>query len=99
MQAMRADTYVHVSLSKTYKGKPRRVPVWEMRYRLRSGKDSSRVLGPAWTSKGRPPHRRLTEQEALSKAKRIRGRTRCGHARSAALLRGRPEGVPAQLCA
>jgi integrase len=68
MQAMRADTYVHVSLSKTYKGKPRRVPAWEMRYRLRSGKDSARVLGPAWMSKGRPPHGRLTEQEALSKA-------------------------------
>jgi integrase len=57
-----------VSLSKTYKGKPRRAPVWEMRYRLRSGKDSSRVLGPAWTKRGRPPHGHFTEEEARAKA-------------------------------
>lgn len=64
MQAHRGDVYVHVALSKTYKGKPRSKPVWLMRYRLPSGKQSRQVLGPAWTRKGRPPHGHLTEQEA-----------------------------------
>ncbi len=59
---------VSVALSATYKGKPRSAPVWVMRYRLPSGKDSKEVLGLAWTKKGRPPHGRLTEGEALSKA-------------------------------
>jgi integrase len=68
MQAHKAHAYVHVSLSKTYKGKPRKTPVWEMRYRLPSGKDSDRVLGPAWTKKGRPPERYLTHADALRKA-------------------------------
>ena len=42
-----------VTLSATYKGKPRPEPVWVMRYRLPSGKDSRTVLGKAWTKKGR----------------------------------------------
>jgi len=53
-------------LSKTCKGKPRKTPVWEMRYRLPSGKDSRRVLGPAWRKRSRPPRGYLTEREALT---------------------------------
>jgi hypothetical protein len=60
--------YVHVSLSTTYKGKLRRTPVWVLRYRLGSGKQSRQVLGPAWTKKGRPAHGHLTEEEARMKA-------------------------------
>jgi hypothetical protein len=67
---MQAHTSARVSveLSKTCKGKPRSKPVWVMRYRLPSGKDSRKVLGPAWQKKGRPPHGYLTEGEALVKA-------------------------------
>jgi hypothetical protein len=67
---MQAQTSARVSveLSKTCKGKPRSKPVWVMRYRLPSGKDSRKVLGPAWTKKGRPPHGYLTEGDALVKA-------------------------------
>ncbi len=68
MQAHKARTYVQVSLSKTYKGKARQIPVWVLRYRLRSGKQSRQVLGPAWTKKGRPLHGHLTEGEARMKA-------------------------------
>jgi len=60
--------YVSVTLSKTYKGRPRPEPVWVMRYRLPSGKDSRDVLGPAWLKKGRPAAGYLTEAEALVKA-------------------------------
>ncbi len=59
---------VSVALSATYKGKPRSTPVWVMRYRLPSGKDSKEVLGLAWTKRGRPPHGHLTEGDALLKA-------------------------------
>jgi integrase len=67
---MQAHTSARVSveLSKTCKGKPRSKPVWVMRYRLPSGKDSRKVLGPAWQKKGRPPHGYLTERDALVKA-------------------------------
>jgi hypothetical protein len=67
---MQAHTSARVSveLSKTCKGKPRSKPVWVMRYRLPSGKDSRKVLGPAWRKKGRPPHGYLTEGDALVKA-------------------------------
>ncbi len=60
--------WVSVALSATCKGKPRREPVWVMRYRLPSGKDSRMVLGPAWKQRGRPPRGYLTEGEALRKA-------------------------------
>jgi hypothetical protein len=63
-----ATSFVHVSLSKTYKGKLRQTPVWVLRYRLGSGKQSRQVLGPAWTKKGRPAHGHLTEDEARMKA-------------------------------
>lgn len=36
-----------------------------MRYRLPSGKDSRKVLGPAWTKKGQPPSGYLTRNDAL----------------------------------
>ena len=68
MQAHRAAARVNVELSTTCKGRPRRRPVWVMRYRLPSGKDSRKVLGAAWTKKGRPPGGYLTEAEALVKA-------------------------------
>jgi integrase len=64
---------VKVELSKTCKGKPRSKPVWVMRYVLPSGKDSRKVLGPAWTKKGRPPHGYLTEGEAVAKAQTFAG--------------------------
>jgi integrase len=62
------QAYVRVTLSKTYKGRPRPEPVWLMRYRLPSGKDSCRVLAPAWLKKGRPQAGYLTEADALVQA-------------------------------
>ena len=67
MQALK-PVYAEVSLSETYKGKPRREPVWVMRYCLPSGKDSRRVLGRAWIKKGRPAAGYLTEADALLRA-------------------------------
>ncbi len=67
MQA-HARAQVSVTLSTTYKGKPRPVPVWVMRYRLPSGKDSKKVIGLAWKKKGRPAHGFLTEADALLEA-------------------------------
>jgi integrase len=67
MQAHRC-AQVSVVLSTTYKGKPRPKPVWVMRYRLPSGKDSKKVIGLAWRKKGRPPHGFLTEADALLEA-------------------------------
>jgi integrase len=60
--------YVKVELSKNYKGRQRPEPVWIMRYRLPSGKDSRSVLGRAWLKKGRPAAGYLTEAEALVRA-------------------------------
>lgn len=69
MQAQRTHVLVKVELSKACKGKPRSKPVWVMRYLLPSGKDSRKVLAPAWTKKrGRPPRGYLTEGEAIEKA-------------------------------
>jgi integrase len=68
MQAHRSGVQVSVSLSTAYKRKRRREAVWEMRYRLPSGKDSRSVLGRAWTKKGRPAAGYLTETDALLKA-------------------------------
>jgi integrase len=64
---------VSVALSRTCKGKPRREPVWIMRYRLPSGKDSAKVLGPAWMKKGRPAAGYLTESEAHARAELFAG--------------------------
>src|SRR5665213_2527811 len=68
MQAKKTRLLVHVELSTMCKGKPRAKPVWVMRYVLPSGKDSRKVLGAAWTKKGRPPRGYLTEVDALLKA-------------------------------
>src|SRR5450759_1566621 len=68
MQAKTTHALVKVELSTTCKGKPRSKPVWVMRYVLPSGKDSRKVLGPAWTKKGRPPSGYLTEGDALLQA-------------------------------
>jgi integrase len=38
--------------------------VWELRYRLPSGKQSDKVLGKAWTKKSRPPSGYLTRAHA-----------------------------------
>lgn len=68
MQAQRTSARVMVELSKTCKGKTRGNPVWVMRYQLPSGKDSRKVLGPAWTKRGRPSRGYLTEGEAVAEA-------------------------------
>lgn len=68
MQAKRTHAKFSVSISTMCKGKPRSKPVWVMRYRLPSGKDSSKVLGAAWTKRGRRPSGYLTKGEALLKA-------------------------------
>jgi hypothetical protein len=46
---MQAKGYLHgsVSLSTEHRGKPRQHPVWVIRYRLPSGKDSRKTLGKA----------------------------------------------------
>lgn len=38
--------------------------VWKFRYRLPSGKDSTKVLGKIWEGRGRPPAGHLTEMQA-----------------------------------
>ena len=68
MQAKKTRLLVHVELSTMCKGRPRVKPVWVMRYVLPSGKDSRKVLGAAWTKKGRPLRGYLTEVDALLKA-------------------------------
>jgi integrase len=72
MQARKnASARVSVELSSTLRGKPRKQAVWIMRFRLPSGKDSRKVLAPAWTKRGRPPAGHLTEREALTAAERF----------------------------
>src|SRR3954470_9644522 len=58
MQARKPSGYLSgsVRLSATVKGKPRKGgPVWEARYRLPDGTDSTKVIGLAWQKRGRPP--------------------------------------------
>ena len=40
----------HVSLKQRARG-----PVWYLKYRLADGHQVQKLLGPAWTGKGRPP--------------------------------------------
>jgi integrase len=63
---MQAESYLHgsVSLSTEHKGKPRRHPVWILRYRLPSGKDSRMTLGQAWLKTSRPPTGFMTKTQA-----------------------------------
>jgi hypothetical protein len=42
--------------------------VWELRYRLPSGKDSTKVLGKVWSGKGRPAAGHLTRSQAIAAA-------------------------------
>lgn len=62
---MQDHAQVSVQLSRTYKGRQRPDPVWVMRYRLPSGKDSKKVLGRAWLGRGRPRPGFITEADAL----------------------------------
>jgi integrase len=70
---MQAKGYLHgsVSLSSEHKGKPRHHPVWVIRYRLPSGKDSRKTLGKAWLRKSRPPANFMTKAQAETAAQRF----------------------------
>jgi integrase len=70
---MQAKSYLHgsVHLSTEHKGRPRKHPVWVLRYRLPSGKDSRKTLGRAWTKASRPPAGFMTESQALTAAQRF----------------------------
>jgi integrase len=57
-----------VRVSTHHKGKERKQAVWELRYRLPSGKDSVKVLGKAWGKKSRPAAGYLTQTQAHAKA-------------------------------
>lgn len=63
---MQAQTYLHgcVRLSKERQGKPRRHPVWILRYRLPTGKDSCMTLGRAWLKASRAPDGFMTRAQA-----------------------------------
>ena len=54
---MHAKAYLHgaIELSTEHKGRPRKHPVWVLRYRLPSGKDSRKTPGRAWLKSSRPP--------------------------------------------
>ncbi len=70
---MQAKRYLHgaVSLSTEHKGKPRQHPVWLLRYRLPSGKDSRKTLGKAWLKASRPPANFMTRTQAEATAQRF----------------------------
>lgn len=70
---MQAKGYLHgsVALSTEHKGKPRAHPVWVLRYRLPSGKDSRKTLGKAWLKASRPPAMFMTRAQAEAAAQRF----------------------------
>lgn len=70
---MQAKSYLHgsVHLSTEHKRRPRQHPVWVLRYRLPSGKDSRKTLGRAWRKSSRPPAGFMTETQARAKAQRF----------------------------
>jgi integrase len=70
---MQAKGYLHgsVRLSTEHKGNPRAHPVWLLRYRLPSGKDSRKTLGKAWLKKSRPPANFMTKAQAEAAAQRF----------------------------
>ncbi len=70
---MQAKRYLHgsVALSTEHKGKPRAHPVWVLRYRLPSGKDSRKTLAKAWLKASRPPATFLTKAQAEAAAQRF----------------------------
>jgi len=69
---MQAKRYLHgsVSLATGHKGKPREHPVWVLRYRLPSGKDSRKTLGRAWLKASRPPADFMTKAQAEAAGQR-----------------------------
>lgn len=57
-----------MSVSKSYLSGSAKIDAkgnWALRFRLPSGKDSRKVLGPAWTHRGEAPKGYLTERDAL----------------------------------
>lgn len=70
---MQAKSYLHgsVQLSTEHKGRPRKHPVWVLRYRLPSGKDSRKTLGKAWLKTSRPAAGFITEAQANAVAQRF----------------------------
>lgn len=62
MQARKRKGYLSGSV--TLATKRRNEPVWELRYRIPSGKQSSHVLGKAWQGAGRPRDGYLTLAQA-----------------------------------
>lgn len=71
MQAKKGYLHGSVRLSTHVKNKERKQPVWELRYRLPSGKQSDKVLGKAWTKQSRPPEGYLTHAQAQAVAQRF----------------------------
>ena len=60
---MTARVTGHASLKDRKRG-----PVWYLKYRLADGRQVQKLLGPAWTERGRPPagyYTRKTAEEAL----------------------------------
>lgn len=70
---MQAEGYLHgsVHLSTEHKGTPRKHPVWVLRYRLPSGKDSRKTLGRAWLKSSRPRAGFMTDTQARAVAQRF----------------------------
>lgn len=66
---MQSDS-ASIRLSTEHKGRKRREPVWIGRYRV-AGKDSSKVLGKAWTKRSRSPAGYLTRSAAEDAFKRF----------------------------
>ena len=64
-------SYLHASvqLATHLRGKPRETPVWIMRYRLPDGRNSRKVIGPAWAKRGRPPAGYYTQSTAEAAAR------------------------------
>ena len=42
----------------------KRGPVWYAKYRLPSGRQVQKLIGPAWTERGRPPAGYFTKRTA-----------------------------------
>jgi hypothetical protein len=70
---MQAKRYLHgaVRLSTEHNGRRRARPVWVLRYRLPSGKDSRKTLGKAWIKPSRPPAGFMTKAQADADGQRF----------------------------
>ena len=60
-----------IALQTHLRGKERKDPVWELRYRLPGGFGSDKVLGKAWTKRSRPQPGYLTRTQAEAEAERF----------------------------